>query len=284
MREKIVEDEVGTILSDRDASVSALGKKLWNRRYVILGVVALITVLSAASIFILKPQYQSQADLRIGQISIMGQANKLEETQVLVSRLKAKYTLEPSLPSAQRKPRLVSVSSARDANVLLITQADSAESAQLYLQSIVSEIIKEHKEIFDNGFSLSEFNLKILEDALAQATSESLATNARISENKEISTLQALLGLQSRSQLLTNELWFRERIEKTKLDLFPTHSFKTTVWREPTLQVVPVFPNKMLIITLGACLGLLMGVFLAIIIPSSKTATRSTGTSDTTSH
>lgn len=208
---------------DDDINLFEIWEILVKRKYLILSVFIASIMLAVLYIFLIKPEYQSQAIVQIGEIGfgLDRRTNFIEDPKTLVQSLPQRYSG-------------LSVTLTAD-NILLLSFNDkTAQNAYVRLHRVVSDLFQRHQILFNQVTSLRKSRLNALKNKLA-------ASN--------LNTLQ-------RAEL-------EDQIAQTELLMTEVYTRPTQIIQAASLNSHPVNSNKNLYLVLSGILGLMGGIISA---------------------
>ena len=285
MTKNVSEVAVAPPGQEGELSFHGLVMRLWERRNLAIGIFVTFVSVSVVYLFLATPWYERRVVIKIGQV---GPTGSLESPENLVGRLKIKYLYQNKKFSYYGmfpgKGNLISVTNlgknGPKSYVKLIVESDSAEKAKSFLASIMGDIFSRHKELFELLHEKSRHELKKLRKELSQvskaikkiqgnlniAISGNL-TQSMIAQQPTLQFLtQTMIAQQQILQLLQYKIELEEKVNKMELSLEENNTFETQILPSPDLPGIRVRPKKVQILLLGILLGIVGGVFGALVV------------------
>lgn len=245
---------------------------LVKRKLLIIG--TLLSSLAAATvlIFLVQPIYEGRVVLEIGRITYgsagsgaAGSSRLLEDLPVVLQWLKEEYQIDqPGRP--RELPRLNAVenpSKAGQTLILLKGWDHTAVGAQKVVNDVAQRLIQRHEAMYQEVRKTQETRIANLDTEISELETQ-INLLARVTGQLEDRGQAAIIAME-RGERLTMLGTLRWRRTDLALSLSPPLSQATRLIREPTVGESPIQPRPVLYLSLGAAVGLLLGILSAIL-------------------
>ena len=272
-----------------ELSVTDLIAFLCSNFKMILGCAFVGVALAFAIVLTISPQWEANASVRIGQLGNSDNAGiTVEPTLQVIDRIKSKSFQDDVLldlglltDKDNSKVKLfrdkLKVKLEKSELISLTLRAESAEDAKLELNAVINQLISIHEKILATAVNRWHQDLALLELQLKQNKEEMIRLrtqlNASLVSNEKNFSQFALIS----NVLVTRESDLRNFIDtKRTLEdrLSPERTFSTQLQGRVEVSESPVYPSKRLFLMFGFMLGLVLGVFIALIKPVLRAMAR----------
>ncbi len=255
-------------LPDDDVSAPELWSALIGSKALILTILLISLITAGLFIFFTPPVYESRAVLQIGQMSA---DRPIESPAVLTKRVMLQDDMDGGKTAMGRaRPFIQTAFLEKDTNLIsVIARGPAPDATQEYLAQVVARVMHEHQKLFDLARKEQQQSLNLIQMFVHRLNHEIAANEA-----KEISILarqpagaDAIIALRDeKSKLLES----RQRRLVEQMDLRMAMSalrFKpTTLIKAPALNADPVKPRPLLYFVFAMGIGLMLGIFSALVI------------------
>jgi hypothetical protein len=264
-----VERARSTALHHQDElSLVELWQALERRKFRVLLSIVIAVGLAFAYAALQKPVYDASVKIQIGQVAGSG---LFESADLLALRLMAEYGQDVADGVKRERPLLKQASPPRGiASILeLVTEGYTPEDATRMLERISADGKHRHDERFEESARHLKERIRHIELQRA-SLNEQYDAAVRLKERlREQDAVQAALIVQERARIST--LLSTLDTERVDLErrLTPPQTQKTELLGQITAPIRPAAPRKVLIVAIGAILGLLIGTMLAFVADSA---------------
>ncbi len=255
-------------LPDDDVSPLELWSALTGRKALILAILLISLITAGLIVFFIPPVYESRAVLQIGQIVSIGQ---IESPAVLTKRVMVQDDMDGGKTAiGSARPFIQTAFLEKDTNLIsIIARGPAPDATQEYLAQVIARVMHEHQKLFDLARKEQQQSLNLIQMSVHHLDHEIAANEA-----KKISILarqpasaDAIIALRDeKSKLLES----RQRRLVEQMDLRMAVSalrFKpTTLIKAPTLNADPIKPRPLLYFAFAMGIGLMLGIFSALVI------------------
>lgn len=245
-------------LSDDD-SLLELWRTLTRRKGVILTVLLVSLIAAGLFIFLVSPVYESRAVLQIGQI---GQIGQVESPTVLTKRILVQDDADQGkAATAKTRAFIHSAFLEKETNLVsIIARASTPEAAREYIAQVVAKVMHEHQELFDLARKKQQQSLDLLQ-MRAHGLNQTIAAN-----EKEMAALGTYILASERSRLFEQRMQIEQKQTELRVAMSALQSKPTTLIKAPALSADPVRPRPLLYFALAIGIGLILGIFSALVI------------------
>ena len=195
-----------------------------------LGCIFLVLI----GVVLIKPEYQSKAIIKIGQVIVNNGSYKIEEPVVLSKWLTEAYAanLQAELDPA-------------DNFLLIVTyKSNTPKLAQSKLKEITKEILTRHQKLYQPVLSLEKKRLKILQEKVKNIDKSLIQNNGDAATNY-------LMILRSS---------YEEQITNLESKILGIEWRKTVVLNQPSFSNQPTNKKYSISLMLATMLGLVLGL------------------------
>jgi len=272
-------------------------RELWNtlmrRKFVVLGVTALVMLASLVYLFTAAPEYESKALIKIGVHDV----NQFFESEnSLKSYITFKYDIDRNFSTngVTEKITSVDIPNKNSGYISLTARGTDRTEVEKTLETALEEIIIRHKLLYDSYISNSQAELNQFNEELLNYRDNSLP-NIKLRLDSLENLQEVKLKADSRQEAsitvemgyLLNEIIQTKitEIEKIENVLIPNLE-KMKINLENKLKIPflvetniigdifspdnPVKPNKKMILAVAMVAGLMLGVFLVFFLEFLK--------------
>lgn len=241
---------------------------LKSRRGVVFAVFLAAILSAGAASFVTPPVFESRAVLEVGKVEGFDAStprHMVEDPTVVLQRLREEHGFEDGrLP--KKLPYLDSVGHPRNSGqnmVALTARGRAPAETQAFLAEVIRPILERHYELYKQVRSAKEAQIDELEREIKalQAQADALA---RVVKN--VDPGQTAVVTLERGNLLSALATLRTQRTNLALSLTGVGTYPTRLIQEPTLAVGPIRPNPPLYVLLGAALGLVLGIAVALVV------------------
>ena len=244
---------------------------LWRRKWLMLTVFLLSVVTAIIYTQSIQPVYISRAVLDIGQMVPLGLGGdgSLESRDSLVQRLKEAYRVDDGSEGPVELPRLKEVAALNKSSknaVSLQAMGHSPAEAQNYLARVTQQILEQHRVIYARTQHERQQQITFIQQQQQWVTVQMLQVNNTLRALEKSNPAQASVLILERARLQTQQAEMAEKISQLNLSMAVPFSAPTTLMRHPTLPVSAFQPRPVLYLTLGALMGVILGLLIIFIV------------------
>lgn len=257
---------------DDDPPLALLAQTLSRRKVWVVAAIVLFTFAGGVYAYFKPPVYEVSARLRIGQVAGAG---FFEAPAVLSSRLVATYGESIADGVKRKRPFLrAAVARAIPGAIDITVEGDRPEDAAAFLQSVTSEIQREHGDAYRSTFDAIRARIDAM--ALQEASLEKLSgeLSELIERLKRSDPVQASLLALERGRItgIITALESERPGLMQKLALPLTE--QTALLGQIVAPAAPAPPGKLVILALSVLVGIAAGIVIAIVAEALAAARR----------
>ena len=268
-------------LPDDDVSAPELWSALIGRKALILAILLISLITAGLFIFFTPPVYESRAVLQIGQI---GPGVQIESPAVLTKRVMVQDDMDGGKTAIGRvRPFIQTAFLEKDTNLIsIIARGPAPDATQEYLAQVVARVIHEHQELFDLARKEQQQSLNMLQmhghrlNQQIAANEKEISILARQPAGADAITALRVNFAQEKSKLLEQLRLAEQRQLDLRMAMSALRSKPTTLIKAPALTADPVKPRPLLYFALAIGIGLMLGIFSALVIEFISKTRRST--------
>lgn len=254
--------------ADDEVSLAEVGQMLARQKWLIALIFITCFALTAAYTFTRTPSYTMDLMLVVGQKpTLPGDAlEPIQTPAAVVSRLGEVLTRQVynTQFAGSGLPRPSAVVADREAGYVRLYGAVTIEQAERFealLEAVANEIVQEHNQRLNRRVSALEAQAIFLREEIARLSE---ITQPNGTDSEEISAAINLLADRIMAQARQSDRAAYER-DRWQLEGALGASTPTEIVRSAMRSNTPEGPSARLLLTLGALLGLMLGVFVAIV-------------------
>lgn len=227
--------------------------------FVVFIVILLSIVLKA---MITPPIYESSSVIHIGSVG----GKFVEPPTLLAERLKEEYQIGDFAENKFDSCHILSATIDKKVGssiVKISASGLSADGAREYLKIVVSNILSQHKTVYNRMLDSKKNLLASDENNLSEIKTRLLELNPLIEKLKSTNPTHATVILVESIKFLSIRETLEKSISEQKSSIASTQN--TQIYRTPTLKPKRIKPNIILYIISGLVLGLFVGIFAAFV-------------------
>lgn len=239
---------------------------LIKRKQIVLGFLIIVPLLATVA-YVLSPveaEYTSAVTIQVGKVPQFG---NLEETVVLMRRLKLQYPFIDSIEAGKE-----------GANSMLTIMVRSAQESEAVrnLKEVLDQLLKEHNEKFLGAIANLQLKQEIIRRQINSIHTQLADITSSFNATRKKDPSQAVFLVLEKGQLLKELPALEEAAINLKSSVSEPTSLQTKVIVGPTISNSSAKPNFRMLMVLSVLLGLMLGivgVFLAEFVVRVKTRT-----------
>ncbi|MRH79093.1 hypothetical protein GH984_10320 [Spiribacter sp. C176] len=254
--------------ADDEVSLAEIGQMLARQKWLIALIFIIIFAATAAYTFTRTPAYNMDMMLAVGEKpTLLGDAvEPIQTPAAVVSRIqevlaRQVYNAEFAESGLPRPSAAVADSAAGYIRLYGVVTIEQAEPFEALLEAVANEIVQEHEQKLNQRVAALQSQLTFLQEEIARL-SQTVQPNGTHSE--EISAAINLLADRILAQTRQSDRAAYER-DRWQLEGALAASAPTEIVRSTMRSNTPEGPSARLLLTLGALLGLMVGMFAAIV-------------------
>jgi uncharacterized protein involved in exopolysaccharide biosynthesis len=236
---------------DDELSVVDLLRILIKRKkifFVSLIIVPLLVTIAICVVRPVEPLYASTISIQVGTVSQIGQ---LEQTDVLMKRLKLQYPLIHSIEAGKEGA----------SSILSITvQAADESSATRRLKEIVAQLILDHDAKYTSGMVYQQQKQEILREQIGSIRDQLVEIASSLNATRKKDSAQVSMLVLEKGAFLKELQAKEEAALNLNIAMAEPTSRKTRVIAGPTSLNSSVKPKLEMVIVFGVLLGIMLGI------------------------
>lgn len=243
--------------TDDEIGLFDLWDILVGRRWLVVGVWALVVLAAVAYLLIAQPVFESRAVLRVGRVG----GEFVTPPAALVLELRERFEVGET---GRERPFLQSVKQEGDDAVEMVAEAHSAEEAQRFLLQNLQELLDQLEQRYNAVRKLQEAALATVDAQIAALEEQIQKLGETATELDVDDAVRALIVLQ-RSTIQADLPTLQEQRLRLQQSLTSLRTYPAQLVREPTLPEQASSPRKALTLALALVLGAMLGVMAAFL-------------------
>ncbi len=246
--------------------------EIWNivarRRYLILGIVLVAVALASGYVLLKAPVFESRARIEVGQILANDQPMAFESTEVLATRLLARYGSIAPDASPRPRPYLAQASAQKGTSAVieLIAEGDDRDEPADLLETIYREVSNAHRNIYEKNVGALTERLRQLDDQRGAFRLHLQETTGLLESMKERDPVQASLLMLERGRVLTSLSELEAQRPHLVQQLAEPQSRPTRLLNEIAAPAHSSKPRVAAAFTFALVVGLVVGVLFAFFL------------------
>lgn len=237
-------------------------------------IIAAVVVGAAIGFFLslfIAPTYESRAVLQVGYI----RANMpIEPIEGFIERLKEEHRETDKSGRSAHAPFLKDVRSNRNSKALIVLTAQGGDPSATrdFLGGVTAAALESHNTAFHRWVDTLQTRLKLTQKQLddLNAQSQSLTTRAKSVAKQDAAA--ALVLMTEKTELLNQIV----KVDQQRFEVLSMskEAIPSTIVRKPTISSTPVAPSSSLYLATGAFIGLIVGIFVALLMNRKAVTTK----------